>query len=301
MHETGGPDSTGSTLGVPKHASVTKVEIHRMSAVIYSFSGTGNSLSVARDLAARIPDAVVFPIPRAIRGTDPVRPDSEIVGIVCPVYFFGLPAIVTRFVSRLEVQKGSYVFAVLTVGEMGDSALTQLSGLLQDRGISLDAGWMVQMPRNYVIMYDPLKKSDQEALFARERLLIEDISSAIRTAEKKPVGFTIPASIIRFFLYGRFIRSVAGSDKKFSVDPTCISCGTCERVCPVRNISLAEKKPVWHHHCERCLACFHYCPVHAIQWGGKTKGRLQYHNPGVKVSDMEAQWNGDPGPVQDLS
>jgi len=41
----------------------------------------------------------------------------------------------------------------------------------------------------------------------------------------------------------------------FHTDETCTGCGTCARVCPAENISIAEKKPVWHDQCEFCLAC----------------------------------------------
>jgi len=32
------------------------------------------------------------------------------------------------------------------------------------------------------------------------------------------------------------------------------------RVCPVNNIEMVDKKPVWQNRCESCLACINWCP-----------------------------------------
>jgi MinD superfamily P-loop ATPase len=82
---------------------------------------------------------------------------------------------------------------------------------------------------------------------------------------------------------------VHGSDRNFVADEKCTACGTCTKVCPVKNIELADGKPEWKHRCELCLACMHFCPVAAIQRGTKTKKRGRYRHPDVKISDMKAQ------------
>jgi len=57
-------------------------------------------------------------------------------------------------------------------------------------------------------------------------------------------------------------------------------------VCPVGNIRMENKKPVWQHKCEQCLACLHWCPEEAIQCGRRTEGRKRYRNPEVNVKDF---------------
>ena len=75
-------------------------------------------------------------------------------------------------------------------------------------------------------------------------------------------------------------------DKSFFVDENCISCGLCEKICPVQNIRLKNDKPTWTHNCEMCFRCLNYCPKDAIQFGKSTIEKKRYKNPFIKVSDF---------------
>ena len=57
----------------------------------------------------------------------------------------------------------------------------------------------------------------------------------------------------------------------YSIDPTCISCGTCEEVCPVDAIEMVEPRDggepeprIDMDKCSYCRACIKNCPVDAI-------------------------------------
>jgi hypothetical protein len=61
-------------------------------AVIYYFSGTGNSLYLAKVLAENLGDHLV-PIVSTMR-VEAIRPEASVVGIVYPVCFNDLPVLV---------------------------------------------------------------------------------------------------------------------------------------------------------------------------------------------------------------
>ena len=65
-----------------------------MSTGIYYFSGTGNSLYVAKDIAAKTVGTLV-PIASVV-GSNVIKVDSEVIGIVFPVYYGELPVIIKR-------------------------------------------------------------------------------------------------------------------------------------------------------------------------------------------------------------
>ncbi|WP_446776238.1 EFR1 family ferrodoxin, partial [Macellibacteroides fermentans] len=66
--------------------------------------------------------------------------------------------------------------------------------------------------------------------------------------------------------------------KPFFATDSCISCGLCEKACPVHNIRVVDK-PVWGEFCTSCLACYHVCPQQAVQYGKATRNKHQYFNP----------------------
>ena len=85
-----------------------------MKTKLFFFSGTGNSLKMARDLAAELGDAEVVPIPEALKKLGSI--DADRIGIVFPVYMWGLPLIVAEFCRRLLAPSSAYIFGVATCG-----------------------------------------------------------------------------------------------------------------------------------------------------------------------------------------
>jgi flavodoxin len=58
-----------------------------MSTTLYYFSGTGNSLSIARKLAASIDGARIVPIGNA--QDDPNMPCADTIGFIFPTHAYG--------------------------------------------------------------------------------------------------------------------------------------------------------------------------------------------------------------------
>ena len=102
-----------------------------MKTIIYYFTGTGNSLAAARGICARLGDCELVSIPTLTKSQAEIVPAADRVGIVCPVYDFGLPSIVAAFAEQLDLSRTAYSFAVLTMGGMGGSALHQLNHIIR--------------------------------------------------------------------------------------------------------------------------------------------------------------------------
>ena len=160
-----------------------------MKSIIYYFSGTGNSLSVARGLAEKI-DADLTAIAATINN-EIIHPETETIGIVFPVYHGGLPLIVTRFVEKLASLENKYIYAVCTYGDSPGLAMEYLSGLVRSRGGQLAGGFGIHMPYNYITPTFNLKDflgsftlreinpEKQQILFADARKKINSISSFV--------------------------------------------------------------------------------------------------------------------------
>jgi len=260
-----------------------------MKAVIYYFSATGNSLAVARDLSSALGNADIVPITKAMYGNQGDSYDA--VGVVFPVYMFGLPLIVARFLKNIKVRNGAYVFAVATLGGLPGRSLTLIKNILNERGIKLNAGFSVRMPGNYTPLYEAINKEKQDETFAKEKLRIKEIVSCILSKkdgviEERPF---LPNFLLYKLLYKGGSRMIPFSDKGFWFSEACTKCGICQKVCPVRNIKLNDGHPVWLHHCEHCMACLQWCPVEAIQYKKSTIGRKRYRHPDVSAEDIMQQ------------
>jgi ferredoxin len=262
-----------------------------VKTIIYYFTGTGNSLAVAKKIAAALDDCELIPIASLQKTSGDTVPGAERVGIVCPVYFSGVPLMVASFTGRLNPAAVKYVFAVVTNGGGGGSAaLRQLDSILRKRqGRGLDAGFGVAMPGNYILMYSSPAGKHQEEILAKADEEITDITGPVIRCERRELPSSFVSRVLYTLLYPWFTSHVHTDDKKFTVSDKCTSCGTCVAVCPAKNIELVDKKPVWHHHCELCCGCIHNCPVQAIQAGSKTEKRLRYRNPDITVAELKVQ------------
>jgi len=258
-----------------------------MNLRLYWFSGTGNSLVVARTLAAALPDTELSPL-AAVNAAAESCP--ECVGFIAPVYAFGLPVIVADFLRSVPLDSTRYIFTITTQSSMPGNVHHQARAILHDRGYTLNAGWSIDMPGNYTPLSGAPSEKKQQRRFAAAEKRITAIARAVQ--ERRTCSLEDSFFLLRPL--AKLIHAIGsprmhGEDRKFFVQDTCTHCGICEMVCPVRNITLEEGKPVWQHHCQQCFACLQWCPVEAIQCTRITKGRKRYHHPDVTLEDIRMQ------------
>lgn len=255
-----------------------------MSSKIFYFTGTGNSLHVAQDMAKAIGDCETINIARfdASQGIE-----AERVGIVFPVYFWGPPLIVQRFLRKIQLTGNPYVFAICTYGIWPGKALELAGDILRQRGFPLNAGFFIKMPDNYILWYGAKSEKVQKKCFDRETQKIDRISKSIISKENTSLEKSkyVIDRLLTKTVNKRSAKRYAATSDKFTVSDDCIGCGLCERICPAGNIWLDEQKPIWEHQCEACLACIQRCPKQAINYNNKTQKRKRYINPNIKFKN----------------
>ena len=81
---------------------------------IYYFSGTGNSLHIAKEIKKRIPDASLIPIVSLInkhlkvKDQETIKTSKEVVGFVFPIHLMTFPTPVKKFIEKLDIDKTSW-------------------------------------------------------------------------------------------------------------------------------------------------------------------------------------------------
>jgi ferredoxin len=274
------------------HKYKTEVRL-TMKTILYYFTGTGNSLAVAKAISTRLPDTELAPISKLMFAGEKITVPADVnIGIVYPLYGMGLPNIVAKFFTLLDLTHAGYVFSVVTEGGKSGSPTKQISALCEKSGHKLDASWWIQMPDNYIPLSDPptkpVEKTIRENAVRKVSVIVEEIK------ERRHVlsGFSFAGTLMHV-IYGPFIKRIHNFDKKFIVNPSCNGCLICAQVCPVNNIrGLPHGKKEWLHKCEGCLACLQFCPVQAISCGGKTAYRPRYHHANATIADMIEQKGG---------
>lgn len=252
-----------------------------MKHVIFYFSGTGNSLHVAKTLASELKPSRVQSM------TDPLQPvltgKYASIGFIYPTYFQGLPHAVASFVRRLDLSTSEcdYFYGITTCGELQGNALPQLDNLLREKDKKLNYSSRLKMFSNYLLMYKMSKKVTEKT--EKSDIALQKIVSEIQQKKQKKTRRMIP--VLNTY-HAQQIKRSKSLDRHYQVNADCVSCTLCQKVCPVSNIEMVGGKPNFLNHCEQCVACIHYCPKKAINYKKKTQNRGRYHHPDISAKRL---------------
>ena len=251
-----------------------------MNNIVFYFSGTGNCLKVAKEIAKELESCKIVSMAKIPNSTE----QYNSIGFVYPTYFWGLPKKAIEFIEGInfENNKKAYFYAVTTYGGSAGNAIYQLYELLiKKHGIKLNYGQKLKMFSNYVIMYDMSEKINEITKKSNEKLV--PIINSIKMKRNNRINKL--TNIFEFINKG-FIKKVSSMDKDYTINDNCTGCTICEKVCPVKNIEIVNNKPQYKHHCENCVACIQFCPQKAINYKDATQDRRRYTNPEINYMEL---------------
>ncbi|MCP4134133.1 MAG: 4Fe-4S dicluster domain-containing protein [bacterium] len=256
-----------------------------MQNVLFYYTGTGNSLWVAKKLAHQIGDCSIIPVTSELALAAYTK--AEKVGFVFPIHWYGPPGKMLEFIDSLPGGSSKYFFALAVSGGQVAKSLIKLKKFMNSRKMPLSAGFEIIMPSNYIIWKGADPKKLQEKRFKKAIEKIERITAVVKTGEQGPVEKgALWENILLSSLNPFFVKYVDKTDKNFWVNEKCNSCETCVKICPAKNIEMKENKPAWLHKCDKCLACLQWCPKIAIEYGKRSAGFDRYHHPEVKLKEL---------------
>lgn len=247
--------------------------------MILYFSGTGNSEYTAKRINRIINDDAINLFEK-LRDNN----NSEIHSvcpwvIISPTYAWRIPRILQKWLEKTKLTGNNDIYFIMTCGGSIGNAGKFLKNLCADKGMNYLGCFEVVMPENYIAMFSTPTKEEAIEIITKADNVIDKAAEIILKGEAFPensVTLTgkINSGFVNDIFYPMFVKA-----KKFYTTDSCISCGKCVKVCPMRNIAVKNGKPVWGNNCTHCMACICSCPKEAIEYGNHSEGQPRYTCP----------------------
>ena len=259
--------------------------------MIFYFTATGNSLYAARQIGG---GEEPVSIAQELRKEDRHYKD-DVIGIVVPLYEFDLPGVVERFIAGSTFDT-DYFFVVSTYGMHNGGIAERVSRRLEAAGRHVDYYNTVIMVDNALQVFD---MAEQMRIDPEKH--VDEHLEAIRADVEARRRYIQPATQEEVDFYEGYMANPAFDlhprldNPLYRLTDACIGCGTCSRVCPMRSISMADKRPTWDYTtCAGCYACVQACPKAAIRFAKyeEPNPEVHYRNPHVTLADLMRQNGG---------
>lgn len=238
-----------------------------MRAVIYCFSGTGNTLLASETLAAKLNgqgiETDLFMLRKDQYLPSPTGYDRMIIAY--PVHAFNAPEPILKFLKRLPWEQRQMPVYLLTISgeplKMNRAAGIVPKRILQKKGYSLRGEMHYVMPYNIIFRHS-------EGMASRMKLDMErgickdakEIFLGKGHLNRVPIFFRVWAFLLR--IEHPAMRAIG---RTFHVSKDCIGCGICEKSCPQGNIAIKDGKPKFGGKCVGCMSCAFRCPKDAVR------------------------------------
>ena len=242
-----------------------------MKIEYFVFSGTGNTLLVAREVGERLREKGHEVNYHMIGRNNSFRMSGEsVIGLAFPIAFFSSYPLVLKFIASLPEGRRKKIFMTATMGGSALGAEGKFRKLVRDKGYKPIGSELFIMPGNYNNGVIPVEKNSQLVSAAKEKARafadrLEKGSAA--WGRGIPV---IPSMWYKLISSGRSLRFFYRMFPITVDKEKCIKCMRCAENCPVGAIDGSGEFPFINKNiCESCQRCVAFCPAHAIVVPGK--------------------------------
>lgn len=222
------------------------------NAVIFRYSGTGNSDAAARE-CARAFAAEGFSVESAPLKSARIDKAPAALGLCYPVHGFTSPWSVIKFALRLPKGTGASAFIVvgragLKWGKFEPPGLAGTAGflialILAVKGYRVRGLLSVNMPSNWYSLHPIQRPRNTDAIIRKGRAIILRFAREIARGRRAWInpnnayefvfGLALSPISFAYLFYGRFFLA-----KLFFSNDRCNSCGLCAENCPIGAIKM---------------------------------------------------------------
>lgn len=234
-------------------------------------SGTGNTKHCIEKLTLLLDkSAKAVPLEQTNIIEEIKKNNTIILGY--PTQFSNAPYMVRDFINKNKLLwKGKKILCVATMGAFSGDGAGCAARLLKKYDAIVLGGIHIKMPDS-VCDSQLLKKTVEQnkAIVSQADKNIEFIAKQIKKGKYPKDGITAISHIVglfgqRLWFYGK----TTGYTDKLKISESCIGCGLCVSLCPMKNISIQNGKAAADNKCTMCYRCISHCPQKSITLLGK--------------------------------
>lgn len=236
------------------------------------FSGTGNSRYILETFLKSYDGEFESFAIEDTYAVSKIKAYDEIV-ISYSVQYSNLPKMLRDFVEENKtLWPGKKIFIIATMGMFSGDGAGVLARLLHKYGAHIIGGLHVRMPDSI---------ADEKALkrsLEKNKQLVKDAERKAKKAAENMRSGRPPREGLGFFyhmagLFGQrlyFFNKTKHYTDKLKIDTgKCVGCGTCTKICPMKNLYMEENMAKAAGKCTMCYRCINTCPAGAITLLGK--------------------------------
>ncbi len=245
--------------------------------MIFYFSGTGNSQRTAIQMSEILGDEIVS-MNKYLKmgGKDTFHSENPMVFVV-PTYSWQMPKVVEQWIRETTFEGNPNAYFILTCGGSVGNAAAYAKKLCAEKGLLFCGLALIAMPNNYVALSNTPDETECKELLKKAGERTASLAALVKKGAPFPdTPVTLKDKIVSGPVNGLFYTFFV-HDKGFSASDSCIACGKCVKRCPLNNIRLVDKKPVWNGNCTHCMACIGGCPTEAIEYKSVSRGNRRYY------------------------
>ena len=205
---------------------------------------------------------------------------SETPYVICsPVYVCEMPRFLASFLRNVTFKGSREVYFIFTSGGYAGSAGLLARRMFRKKNMIYKGCAELKMPRNYLVneTYPELGRDEIRSRIIQSFKDMIPVSETIRNRaflRSRHVWFFETLITLPFNPVWCRVRQPV---KDFYAKDSCVSCGKCEKLCPLNIIQMEDGKPVWKgRSCAHCMSCIQNCPVEAIEYGNVTQEKARY-------------------------
>lgn len=256
-----------------------------MKAILCYFSATGNTKKCVEEYKKNLESLnVEVSIYNIDDGFISDTKEYDLVFFAYPIHGFNAPENVLKFAKHLKKEEKKKRLIILkTSGEhlrINNISSYSLLRILKRRNYYLTNEYHYLMPYDIIFRHTNLMAYNMYETM--KGLIPLDLKDILNNKQVK----------LKYMPFGHIIQLIMLIEHPgakingwfMHTNKNCVSCGMCEKICPVKNIKIDDKGKVhFKNHCLMCTRCAFLCPKNAIVFGlfnsWKVNGKYSFIKP----------------------